>query len=419
MKNKIIGFLIVIITIPSYGQKKQLIGQKLPNPSIEILLQASHSSLNSWEPLEGKWVLLEFWTTWCAPCIKKLPEFNQMVKEMENENIEFISISPEKKSTIEKFLKRKSISGWIGVDADNDFLKALSIKSYPTTILVNPKGIIEAYIPTKNLNKKTLSNFINSKRINQSTKVNSNKKISFNENSAGVVKKVIKPSGEKNISLNKGSKDVKKSKPLYSIEIKKTDNKFGFTMKGKKNGILRSTSITLLDLISYAYNMSNHLIFGNKELLVQKYDVNIKLPKGDTELFEKMLQKSIENKLRFKIVKEKRNVLNYEMLAPNRVSKNLFIVQDKSRTRSNASNDDGIIGVSNSTLDYLVKVLEQTLNAEVLDKTNLKDRYDYNLYWNPNLPNSIIKALKKQLGLELKIKKTNSQVLLVKKEVNN
>lgn len=52
-------------------------------------------------------------------------------------------------------------------------------------------------------------------------------------------------------------------------------------------------------------------------------------------------------------------------------------------------------------LKTLVGLARIVLNSEVVDETEMKDRYDFNLKWDPKNPGSIVSAVQEQLGLEL------------------
>ena len=56
---------------------------------------------------ENKILLLNFWATWCAPCIKEIPELIELKEKFKN-NIEvyFISVDFNVKKTVPKFLKK-------------------------------------------------------------------------------------------------------------------------------------------------------------------------------------------------------------------------------------------------------------------------------------------------------------------------
>ena len=84
------------------------------------------------------------------------------------------------------------------------------------------------------------------------------------------------------------------------------------------------------------------------------------------------------------------------------------------------SSDDGIIGASNWALDKLVLHIADELDFMVIDNTGLKDKYDYNLYWEHEEPLSIVDALNDQLGLIATKKKMEIPMLIVEpKEEGN
>lgn len=154
---KITLLLIFLINLSGFSQiKESLVGQKLPNSPVELLLQAPISNIDSWEELEGKWLFLEFWATWCAPCIARMPSLNKLEREMSDKEIQFISLSPEKPEIVKRFLKRRTIVGWVGVDSDKSFINALKITGYPLSILVSPDGKIYSYPNTRTVDREYL-----------------------------------------------------------------------------------------------------------------------------------------------------------------------------------------------------------------------------------------------------------------------
>ena len=416
--------LTFILSINIFSQKKNFLGEKLPNSPIEILLQAPTSSIDSWSDLEGKWLLLEFWTTWCAPCIAKMPVLNKIQKEMSDENIQFISLSPEKPEIVKRFLKRKSISGWVGIDSDRSFLEALNITSYPTTILVNPQGQIHSYLDVKSLDTNTLlkamTTPVNNKKNTVAKRENPSEKIvSLKANTKKNVITADKSLTKKVISIGGShtettTNDKKLPKPIYSVSIEKTDAVVGYKMSSIAKGKLISTHISLSELLSFAYDISPALMFGDQTLLNSKYEVRIVLPEGEKALFEKTLQAAIKKKLELTIEKETREVTAYELYAPKGISKNLYASSGEKTRR--ASSDKGVIAATNFNIKFLIRNLEELLKAKVYDKTNLAEEYDYNLYWEANNPDTLVKALQKQLGLVLKKRVIKSEVLVIEEK---
>ena len=62
-------------------------------------------------------MVLEFWATWCSPCVASLPHLNQLVESLDPTKFQFISIDDEDLKAVQSFLTKKKMSGWVGVDA--------------------------------------------------------------------------------------------------------------------------------------------------------------------------------------------------------------------------------------------------------------------------------------------------------------
>ena len=88
---------------------------------------------------ENKILLLNFWATWCAPCIKEIPELIELKKKFKN-NVEiyFLSVDSNVKKTVPKFLKKNKIEGLsILNDEKLKVSNKFKIKVMPTTVVIN------------------------------------------------------------------------------------------------------------------------------------------------------------------------------------------------------------------------------------------------------------------------------------------
>ena len=117
-----------------------------PAPPLDSLqlLQAPAGARADWASLKGKVVVLEFWATWCSPCVASLPHFNQLVESLDPAKFQFISIDDEDPKAVQTFLTRKKMSGWVGIDTSGAVFAWYGVKSRPTTIIVDGNGKIVA-----------------------------------------------------------------------------------------------------------------------------------------------------------------------------------------------------------------------------------------------------------------------------------
>ncbi len=91
-------------------------GEPAPPLELEKLLQAPAGMKANWPSLKGNVVVLEFWATWCAPCIAAMPHLNELTEQFKDKAVKFISITDEDEATVAPFLSRRTIkagSAWI------------------------------------------------------------------------------------------------------------------------------------------------------------------------------------------------------------------------------------------------------------------------------------------------------------------
>jgi thiol-disulfide isomerase/thioredoxin len=117
-------------------------GTPAPPLNFTQLLQAPPESKIDWPSLRGKVVVLEFWATWCAPCIAEIPTLNSLVASVDPAKVRFISVDDEDPTVVQAFLKKKPISGWIGLDTSGKVFERYGVEARPATIVIDPAGRI-------------------------------------------------------------------------------------------------------------------------------------------------------------------------------------------------------------------------------------------------------------------------------------
>lgn len=119
------------------------VGANFPGFSSKTLSGKSEST----DLYKGKVVLLDFWATWCGPCVAGIPELVKLKEEMKGKSFEIISVSlDENLETVVEFLGDKSMP-WVHWHAGsrNELVKKYSITSMPTYILLDSNGVIRSW----------------------------------------------------------------------------------------------------------------------------------------------------------------------------------------------------------------------------------------------------------------------------------
>ncbi len=90
------------------------------------------------DKLENHYLLVNFWATWCRPCIREMPALNELEQALEGQNIEFIFISNEDRGHVSEFLARQElgINSYIMKDA----IEVYELLYLPTTFIISPEG---------------------------------------------------------------------------------------------------------------------------------------------------------------------------------------------------------------------------------------------------------------------------------------
>lgn len=97
--------------------------------------------LHSLAAYRGKWVMVNVWATWCAPCITEMPELEALSKAHPELVVIGLAADSDNPQRVIKFAKALQVSYPI-VLADADLLRRFKVRAYPTTMLYGPDGAL-------------------------------------------------------------------------------------------------------------------------------------------------------------------------------------------------------------------------------------------------------------------------------------
>ncbi len=123
----------------SIGPFKTSVGEQVPDFSIETLAGDKVEI----KDLKGKIVLLNFWATWCGPCVQEMPELNKFVSSLDSDNFVVLAIARKQdKETIKGFLSDKDYSFTFAPDVDKSIYLQFADSGIPRNVLLDAKGKI-------------------------------------------------------------------------------------------------------------------------------------------------------------------------------------------------------------------------------------------------------------------------------------
>lgn len=97
----------------------------------------------SLEQMRGKVVLLDFWATWCPPCVISAPELEKLADAYEGRPVVVISVSlDERRDAVELFVERMGISNVVAMAGRSNIDTAYGVSALPMFVLIDPRGYV-------------------------------------------------------------------------------------------------------------------------------------------------------------------------------------------------------------------------------------------------------------------------------------
>ena len=95
----------------------------------------------------GRALVVNFWATWCAPCVREMPSLDRLQAETAEDGVAVLAISNDRgglNQVLPFFAERDLKHLEIYIDADMSFARAMAVRALPTTLILEPGGRIVA-----------------------------------------------------------------------------------------------------------------------------------------------------------------------------------------------------------------------------------------------------------------------------------
>jgi thiol-disulfide isomerase/thioredoxin len=372
LRTSLITLVAVLLgTAPLWAHPQK--GTPAPPLDTLKLLQTPFGARADWASLKGKVVVLEFWATWCSPCLASLPHLNQLVESLDPGKFQLISIDDEDPKAVQSFLTKKKMLGWVGIDASGGVFHRYGVESRPTTIIVDGNGKIVAVTEIESVNAADLQ------------AVAAGKNIAFK--SAMEITETTVPAGPV------------AERPLFSVSITKASPNANTAMvKHPPTG----TDLLGEDADSLMTDVFN--VFENRYVLKDplpagRYDVRVNSVNMPQSVNDAVVQQAVLAALNLQIQSKTLTRPAY-ILRDTDASKKLLSPSASTHAVKRGYWHGKFI-LMNGTIDDLAYVLATGLENPILNETDIDGTYDARFQVAGGDVDSLNTILKENLGLEL------------------
>lgn len=137
-------------TPPISGWMKNFSVAETPAAAPETPMVGKDGAKKTLKDWRGKVVLVNFWATWCGPCIREMPSLLRLHKQLSDEGFAVLAVSQDRKGwgVIPAFVKKYDLAD-LPIYHDERLKMALSLKvrGLPTSVLVDKQGQVVGRLP--------------------------------------------------------------------------------------------------------------------------------------------------------------------------------------------------------------------------------------------------------------------------------
>ena len=118
------------------------------NPAPNFTMQSAEGNAISLSQFKGKVVMIDFWATWCPPCVKSIPEVKNLWKKYKDKGLVILGVSLDKDlQAWQTYIKNNDMTWFQVADGkfwENDAAILYGVESIPNVCIIDQKGNIVA-----------------------------------------------------------------------------------------------------------------------------------------------------------------------------------------------------------------------------------------------------------------------------------
>jgi len=395
---KIAATLFSIVTAIATQAQEVHVGNVVPPLQVNHIVNRAKQTI-SISDLKGKVVILDFWATWCSPCVATLGKFEGYKKQF-GDKIAVVAVSDERDSRLKQFITNRPTSLIISSDTGNSMQAFFPHRTIPHTVLIGVDGKVNAITDAENITPEIIKLALQNVAVNL-------------------------PLKKDNISFSIDNYFKADTTQPEAFNMLPPVDGAGTMSRVYPQGFFKSRRMTIVNmpmdgLFRMAYNKTYYLVINEYDTVKhsyadeEKYCVDFWVKEGNNDRLlpffqQKLKQQFVDVDAVLEMRKMKVLVITADSIARQKLKPSL---QSNDQYNAGGSHFEGN-GVKLSALaDYLEGF--GLYNGKVIDETGIEGRYDIYFEWQPEKKETLKTAFA-DLGLHWQTAEREVEVLVLKK----
>lgn len=393
--KKIIFLVCLILPLVTFAQGVTLkVGDSFPSIPVSNIMNAPVKSIDLADNRDKKLYVLNFWGTWCSPCIPEMDELAKLQKANASK-VQILAISDDSPQKLKTYLKNKPTTVWLATDTNYLFYNLFNLSSVSHSAIVDAERNIVALVKTHSVTQSLIDTLLAGGKVY----------------SDAILKE----------------KPANTSDDIFAVDTTIANS---FTVRGYMTGqqsmgrTYRGTSPYAGRRLSYvntglttiyksAYNIvsQNQVVYETDEKKMNDYqnkqslyciDLLVSSEESDSlyTIFQKKLNAILPVKAR----------IEYKTIPVYVLTNRSFNLASSSQSFTYSFSGNGYDGSAVRVEDFANDYLSNELDLPVVDETNLTGRYDIKTTMEMRTRDNVFKSIE---ALGLRIEKAERKIKIL------